>query len=256
MILRRLTEHVRTQNWFAVALDFCIVVVGVFIGIQVSNWNAARLERVIERDTLVRLYADFQQSITGLDRDLRFLDQQLADQQAVISALDACKVAPEADETFQRGVVTLGFINRPRLYRRTIDEIAASGRTDIIQNTALADELASIVAHAEWRADSHAQVVLIIESHRHHIEAHLRYTLEVAFPDAFIPGHRGGIAYDLEAMCADPRIANGVSAISYVTLERLQAHRELLERYKRFLPKIADELNRRWGVETSDLTSG
>ncbi len=35
MILRRLAEHVRAQNWFAVALDFLIVVVGVFVGLQV-----------------------------------------------------------------------------------------------------------------------------------------------------------------------------------------------------------------------------
>lgn len=39
MLLRRVTEHVKTQNWTAVAIDFVIVVVGVFIGIQVSNWN-------------------------------------------------------------------------------------------------------------------------------------------------------------------------------------------------------------------------
>ncbi len=34
MLLRRVTEHVKTQNWFAVGLDFLIVVVGVYIGIQ------------------------------------------------------------------------------------------------------------------------------------------------------------------------------------------------------------------------------
>jgi len=28
MILRRVIEHVKAQNWFAVALDFVIVVVG------------------------------------------------------------------------------------------------------------------------------------------------------------------------------------------------------------------------------------
>lgn len=31
MILRRVMEHVRTQNWTAIAPDFVIVVVGVFI---------------------------------------------------------------------------------------------------------------------------------------------------------------------------------------------------------------------------------
>jgi hypothetical protein len=33
---------VKDQNWFAVILDFIIVVVGVFIGLQVSNWNDGR----------------------------------------------------------------------------------------------------------------------------------------------------------------------------------------------------------------------
>jgi hypothetical protein len=45
MLLRRVIEHVRTQNWTAVALDFVIVVVGVFIGIQVANWNERQAER-------------------------------------------------------------------------------------------------------------------------------------------------------------------------------------------------------------------
>ena len=39
MILRRVMEHVRTQNWLAVGIDFVIVVVGVFVGIQLGNWN-------------------------------------------------------------------------------------------------------------------------------------------------------------------------------------------------------------------------
>ena len=39
MLLRRMIEHVKAQNWTAVALDLIIVVVGVFLGIQLGNWN-------------------------------------------------------------------------------------------------------------------------------------------------------------------------------------------------------------------------
>ncbi len=45
MILRRVISHVRNQEWTAIALDFVIVVVGVFIGIQFSNWNQSRSDR-------------------------------------------------------------------------------------------------------------------------------------------------------------------------------------------------------------------
>ena len=64
MILRRLTEHVKAQNWFAVALDFLIVVLGVFVATQVANWNAARIERELERAYLVRLHEEVSIMIT------------------------------------------------------------------------------------------------------------------------------------------------------------------------------------------------
>ncbi len=48
-------EHVKAQNWTAVALDFVIVVMGVFIGIQVSNWNDGRQDRESETQYLTRL---------------------------------------------------------------------------------------------------------------------------------------------------------------------------------------------------------
>jgi len=55
MILRSITKHVRDQNWFAVGLDFLIVIVGVFIGIQVANWNDDRRDRENETLYLERL---------------------------------------------------------------------------------------------------------------------------------------------------------------------------------------------------------
>ena len=58
MILRRFTQHVKDQNWTAVGLDFFIVVIGVFIGIQVSNWNAERADRFDESVFLARLHDD------------------------------------------------------------------------------------------------------------------------------------------------------------------------------------------------------
>ncbi len=58
MILRRLTEHVKAQNWFAVAIDFVIVVAGVFVGLQVNNWNAARAEQRRADELVERLVGD------------------------------------------------------------------------------------------------------------------------------------------------------------------------------------------------------
>jgi hypothetical protein len=46
MILRRLTQHIKDQNWFAVGLDFVIVVVGILLAFQITSWSEVRGEKV------------------------------------------------------------------------------------------------------------------------------------------------------------------------------------------------------------------
>ena len=54
MRVRRLTQHLEAQNWLAVGLDLAIVVVGIFLGLQVSAWNESRQDRLREADILDR----------------------------------------------------------------------------------------------------------------------------------------------------------------------------------------------------------
>ncbi|GAB5456162.1 MAG: hypothetical protein Hens2KO_23910 [Henriciella sp.] len=65
MLLRRITKHVKEQNWFAVGVDFVIVVVGVFIGLQVSNWGEARSVRAETDRTLELLLPNLEASEDG-----------------------------------------------------------------------------------------------------------------------------------------------------------------------------------------------
>lgn len=64
MILRRLRTHVETENWFAVTIDFAIVVVGVFIGIQVANWNDVANEKTEEQQLLTQMRSDVAAAVT------------------------------------------------------------------------------------------------------------------------------------------------------------------------------------------------
>jgi hypothetical protein len=67
VILSRVIEHVKGQNWTAVVTDFLIVVMGVFIGIQLGNWNEARAFDERERELLQELRADIEKSIEDTD---------------------------------------------------------------------------------------------------------------------------------------------------------------------------------------------
>ncbi|WOJ93799.1 hypothetical protein R0135_01200 [Congregibacter variabilis] len=74
MRLSRITKHIYDQNWFAVGIDLIIVVIGVFIGIQVSNWSNDRAEMNQETVYLAELQEDFRKIVEELESDIAAYD--------------------------------------------------------------------------------------------------------------------------------------------------------------------------------------
>ena len=58
MILRRLSQSLKEQNWMAIGIEFVLLVTGVFLGIQVANWNAERVDASRGQAYLERINAD------------------------------------------------------------------------------------------------------------------------------------------------------------------------------------------------------
>ena len=69
MRLRSLTKHIREQNWFAVALDFFIVVAGILIAFQITNWNEGNADRRAEYQAIERLISEYEQNLSILGSD-------------------------------------------------------------------------------------------------------------------------------------------------------------------------------------------
>ncbi len=67
MILRRIAVAIRKHDWFTVAVETLIVVLGVFIGLQVNNWNEARGGRARESIHLASLAQDIRNDIADID---------------------------------------------------------------------------------------------------------------------------------------------------------------------------------------------
>lgn len=56
---KRTSDHSKRQNWGGIAVEFVVVVFGVFIGLQAQAWYEYRSERQAEREYIDRLHADF-----------------------------------------------------------------------------------------------------------------------------------------------------------------------------------------------------
>lgn len=123
MLLRRVMEHVKAQNWFAVAIDFLIVVLGVLLALWASEWaegrrglaEAKRAQEAIESELFDASWAvyNFNSSIPCSLELLSGLEAALVSDGPVPEIL-----------TQDRGFIPFGLVIPPTLAR---DQATASG---------------------------------------------------------------------------------------------------------------------------------
>ncbi len=143
MILRRVIEHFRKQEWTAIAIDLVIVVLGVFIGIQVANWNAARADQRLGRAYAERLSA-------SLEADLQSR-KRLADYYAAVldsvERTNALLADPAADpKALVVNAYRASEVNFTPQSRAAWDEIVSSGDTGLLPRAAIDSGIANYFA--------------------------------------------------------------------------------------------------------------
>jgi len=67
MILRRFSQALKEQNWTAIGIEFVLLVVGVYLGIQAANWKEARVERELVRGHLTEIAQDLRMHLAIRD---------------------------------------------------------------------------------------------------------------------------------------------------------------------------------------------
>jgi len=129
---RRIYEHVKSHNWFAVAIDFVIVVVGVFIGMQVSNWNAERNEGRAARAYIERIREDLKASARSVENAAEYYRAVKTHALAALDGFDKPQDALGEQFLVDAFQANQGFY-RP-VERSTYDEILSAGAMNSIRN--------------------------------------------------------------------------------------------------------------------------
>jgi len=88
MILRRIVEHLRLQHWTAVGIELLIVILGVFIGTQVSNWNLERTTNRQAAEFTVHLKEDLREEDWGYQMMVQYSRVALENAERAVQALD------------------------------------------------------------------------------------------------------------------------------------------------------------------------
>lgn len=141
MILRRIREHVTHHNWFAVAVDFIIVVIGVFVGIQASNWNQARVERSQAREYRAMLLNDLDENLANLATRKRYYSWVRNEGLAMLA--DLGRPVSSLDQQFLVHAYQTTQILPWALKRNTYDEIVSTGAMASLGDPLLRDKVSN-----------------------------------------------------------------------------------------------------------------
>lgn len=136
MLLRRITQHIENQNWFAVSIDFVIVVVGVFIGIQVANWNDERVAAAEEAELMVRLTEEMQTLEAELAEDAQNYKSTVKATGDLLTALRA-DTLPEDEQSFRWTLWRANHFEDIPSLSGSYAELVASGGLSRISNPEL-----------------------------------------------------------------------------------------------------------------------
>lgn len=151
---RRWSGKAREQNWFAVAVDLAIVVVGVFLGIQMANWNDSRKDRAEERRYYAQILDDLRTDQIALQETLKRAARYDAAAENTLQAIRSGIPPNVAPGQFAVDIHHAGWLYIPRASRRTYDELISTGNLGLLQSeaakAAIADYYSSFDDLRQW----------------------------------------------------------------------------------------------------------
>ncbi len=209
MLLRRMIEHVRTQNWTAVILDFVIVVVGVFLGLQLGNWNESRARDALARQSPIQLrdeFAEIDGAAAGLEE---FYDDLVESLTVLVDAVDAGSVAQSDEPVIRDALAYAEVFADPPPHSGAFRDLEGAGNLALIDNLSLRLRLIEYDESLENIAAGDAAINAVLAEFSMPMKRHVDFA-----PDYFIPD-RENFAFqdirlpmpqsiDYEAMLADP----------------------------------------------------
>jgi hypothetical protein len=141
MILRRLAQSLKQQNWTAIWIEFFLLVCGVYLGIQAANWNEQRVEDAKAQAYLARIRGNLETDMQSIQRRVVFWSQVIDDGKAAIHYAETGELV---DGSAWKTV--LAFYQASQLWQwstsdATYQEMRSGGELGLIRDEAMRDEI-------------------------------------------------------------------------------------------------------------------
>lgn len=239
MILRRLAQNLRDQNWTAISIEFVLLVLGVFLGIQVANWNETRQDHAREGGFLARLLQDFEGIDARLARNADRWQMNLDAANRLLADLEARMATgrwPREKPAMLQDLNVIASTRTPAPRAGTYVEMQSDGQLGILRDVRLRDALRQYDGRAASVALFHTIMTERVEPFRSILVAHLRFDRQLT-ADHVLDLVRRNVMHgtyfvdvDLEALAAEPALQQALNLHASSFLDLLVVTRDQRQR--------------------------
>jgi hypothetical protein len=214
MIIRRISKGIKDQDWFVVMVEVMIVVVGIFIGLQVDDWNEKRKEAIAIQDSYQELIEDFEVNLELSEYSVNYHFEVTKELKYLLLVLRG-EVGNDLAKSKILAALSKGDTSfNPSPPSPTYQAILANGRIEKINDPELRRALVSYERFIESNTFSEIRINIteFERDFRQHTDIDLNFKLDREVSEAEFQDI--GIAnYDLEAMRADVDFVNAVEQL-------------------------------------------
>lgn len=148
MFFRRIAAHIRNQQWSAIVIDLAIVIAGVFIGTQVSNWNEDRVTNRKAAAFAERLRSDLREEAWSSELLLQYNREVLVSAERAVAALEGNITM--SDEALLTNAYRATQYRQKGRRRSTYDELTSTGAVGLIRDPKLRDLAMRVYTNPMW----------------------------------------------------------------------------------------------------------
>jgi len=218
VLFRRLSESLKSQSWTAVCLDLVIVVVGIFLGLQASQWYEHRQEISLEISVLERLHGEFEGISAEARSAFEFHQEQVFALEVVRQSAMHGKLDSDQEARFLEGLRYGMSYDLGPSRSGTYIEILSNGQFRLIRDPDLRSALNSYDDNVQ-KADSLFSIFQ--HNQRKHESVFNKYFVRRPSQEQDFEGSptgkmvvHGDIAeYDLDAMANDKEFLNAIARL-------------------------------------------
>lgn len=150
MILQRMAQAIKRQDWFQVIIEIFIVVVGIFLGLQVSEWNDRRGDLKLEKFFLNQLHSEIVSGLELTEERIAYKDITYLNLIDLGEVLKGVKRREELSELYCYALYSANIFTDQPAALQTMNELLASDRLSLIQN----DQIRSMLSEYSLALDT------------------------------------------------------------------------------------------------------